>query len=364
MKRVIPALVFLVVAVLGFFALIPEFTAGFDMRTYFRSRMSPELARLDSIRDARQDSVRLLQGAYERLLALESVQRLPATSSRLAISAAAGVPAESRTGFERMMREEVAALGDSLKYPIRLHLVTDPLGKGGYARVAVLPREEGAPCSIVVLLPTDGPRDIVPHTSDRLIGPCGFYASFGAPGPGMSAWLLATRGMHAGTDRARPEQRNGPRYRLRPGQALESPDAAACAAGNDSVCTDAFSGYQWVRRIMARDSMLYAATAGTVRMSTLATQFVPGRNLSDLRDAMTDERFAELWRSKKHPVAAYEEIEGRAIGHFVRERLLLDILPHRPGPLHADLPLALGLAVGAIAAALAIRLTKRQRSGP
>lgn len=364
MKRVVPVMVFLMVAVLGFFVLIPEFTSAFDLQAYFRARMSPEMIRLDSIRDAKEDSLRLIEGAYERLLAIETVERLPATSARVTISAGANVPTATRAGFERTLRDELAPLGDSVRYPMRLHLVTDPLGKGGYVRIAVLPRTAGAPCSIVVLLPADAPREIQPQRGDRLSGPCGFYAAFGAPGRGMEEWLIATRGMHAATDRARPEERNATPQPMGPGDALVSPDAAGCLAGNDSLCTEAFAGYQWARRIAQRDSLLAQATSGTVRATAWSSSWIPGRNFSDLRDAMGEERFAQLWRSDKDPIAAYEEIEGRSIGHFVRDRLLLDVLPHRPGPLHADLPLALGLAVGTIAAILAIRLTKRQRSGP
>lgn len=364
MKRIVPTIIVVMAAVLGFFVLIPEFGPAFDLQNYFRARMSPEMRRLDSLRAMRGDSLRMLTGAYERLLAIEAVDRLPAPSARVTISASPGVPAASRTGFEQVLRDELAPLGDSIQHPIRLHLLPDPLGKGSYVRIAVLPRRPGAPCSVVILLPANAPRDILPTRSDRLIGTCGFYAKFGAPGQGMSDWLIATRGIHAVTDRARPERRSATKQRLRPGDALHSPDVAACAAGNDAMCTEAFSGYQWMRRMRARDSMLISETAGTIRMNPFATQFIPGRNFSDLRDAMTDARFALLWRSDKDPVAAYEEIEGRPIGHFVRDRLLLEFLPHRPGPLHADLPLALGLGIGALAAVLAIRFTTRQRSGP
>lgn len=362
MKRVVPAFVFVLVAVMGFFALIPEFTTALDLEAYFRSQMSPELRRLDSLRGVKGDSLRSLQGAYERLLALESVDALPASAARVTISAARGVPASSREAFAQLLRDELAPLGDSIRYPIRLHLLQDSLIKGGYVRIAVLPRRDGAPCSVVVLLAANAPRALEPTTPDRLVGPCGFYAAFGAPGRGMAEWLIATRGIHATTDRARPQALDA-RNRMRSGEVMRAPDIAACIAGNSAVCAESFAGYEWTRRVMARDSLLVAATAGTVRMNPYASAFVPGRNLSDLRDAMTDERFARWWRSEKDPVVAYEEIEGSSIGDFVRERLLLEIEPHRPGPLHADLPLALGIAIGAIAAALAIRLTKRQRSG-
>lgn len=240
----------------------------------------------------------------------------------------------------------------------------DSLGRGSYTLIAVLPRDHSEPCSVVVLLPVERPRDLEPTRSERLIGTCGFYARFGAPGRGMSEWLLATRGVHAMTDSARERIGNGVLHRIGPEDAWASPETSACAAGDMQMCTAAFDGSRWMQSLYSRDSALTESTRVTVRMTAFARQWVPGRNFSDLREAMTDERFAKFWQHEGDPIAAYEAVEGRSIGYFVRDRLLLEVEPHRPGPLHADLPTALGVAIGALAAALAIRLTKRQRSGP
>ena len=123
-----------------------------------------------------------------------------------------------------------------------------------------------------------------------------------------------------------------------------------------------WDGPEWQVRMTTGEAPFIEETRGTVAVPPSSARFLPGRNLSDLRRAMTDARFRELWRGDKDPAAAYRDIEGRSIASFVRERLMLEVEPYRPGPLRAELPYVLGIAVGAAAALAGITFTKRARS--
>jgi hypothetical protein len=298
----------------------------------------------------------------ERLVALEVARALPATGRSYVFSAHAALPERTRTAFAAQLQRELAPLGDSLAHPVRVHLEHDSALIGGYRRIVVLPRDAGEPCTVVFLLSNARQRDVMPLTDDRLIGTCGFYATFGAPGPGMHRWLFDTRGVMAAADFEMPLRNPNARHRITSGDILIAPEAAACVAGNDAACVLAWEGGAWIRRAATRDSLFTEKTRGTVRGFSYSARNVPGRNLGDLRGFMSDENFRELWRSTEPPVVAYERIEGQSIAHFARARLLMEIEPHRPGPLHANLPMTLGIALGAGAAALAIRFTKRQRT--
>jgi len=365
MKRLVLILVGIIGSVMAFMLLVPEFSSSPILGGWWRD---PALNAIQEELSARQDSIRTMDGVYERLVALEAarIERV-ATRARMAGPRLTFVkdPALSATvneAFERRIRDELGPLADSLKYPVRVHLVHDSTGRAAYMRIVVLPRDESEPCSLVLLIARPRGRDVLPQAQDRVIGTCGLYAAFGAPGAGMTKWLRDTRGRYAVADIAMPLQTSRGRHRLRGVEVAGAPEVAACLAGSDSACVTTWENLSWLDRANSRDAAWLEATQGTVRAFPFSALNSPGRNLGDLRGAMTDVRFQELWKSALGPASAYEAVEGRSIALFMRERLLLELEPYRPGPLHADLPLALGVAIAALAATLAIRFTKRQRS--
>lgn len=374
MKRVVLAIVGIVGAVMAFVVLVPDFWASTSNSQSWRSE-NPDLAAYGDLMGARRDSILLFQSVRERLVALETVRQgsmtrrttratlaTRATRATLTVIADPSLSVTTRTAFEQRVRKELAPLGDSLRYAIRVHVVHDSALGGEYRRIAVLPRDDTEPCAIVFLVPRPPGIDVVPSARDRLIGTCGLYATFGAPGPGMHQWLLATRGTRAVSDIAMRTTGRGERYRLTGPDIIMDPEVAACIAGSDSACVATWRRTAWVRNALDHDSSFDSLTRGTVRAYPSSAMSWPGRNLGELRGAMTDAQFAELWRSTKAPEEAYEEIEGQSIAHVVRDRFLFNLQPHRPGPLHADLPILVGIAFGAAAALLAIQLTKRARS--
>lgn len=214
----------------------------------------------------------------------------------------------------------------------------------------------------MLLIATKGNERFRPLLNEQVVATCGFYATFGMPGPGITKWLLETRGRHAAGFSLPPFKERNPRQRLNSTNAVVEPALTACAAGDDAACERSWDGPEWTMLMPARDVLYPRETRGTVAVTASSARYLPARNLHDLRLAMTDARFRDLWRSEKDPVTAYREIEGRSIAHFVRERLLLEVEPYRPGPLRAELPIMLGIAVGVVAAVAGISLTKRARS--
>jgi hypothetical protein len=366
MKRLALTILGILAAVMTFVVVAPEVSAPVIGGWW----NDPDLIAIQQEVIARQDSVRTMSRVYDRLVALEvaraghSAARGRPAGPRLTFVKDPALSATVHAAFERRIRDELGPLGDSLKYPVRVHLVHDSTTPSSYVRVVVLPRDETEACALVLLITRPRGRDVLPQDQDRLIGTCGFFAAFGAPGEGMRSWLLQTRGRHAVADIPMPLRTDQGRWRLSGAQIASAPEVAACLAGSDSACVSSWASQGWMERTNAAEAAWEEATRGALRAFTFSARNGPGRNLGDLRGAMTDARFQELWRSTLEPAAAYESIEGRSIGLFMRERLLREMEPHRPGPLQANLPLALGLGIGALAATLAIRLTKRQRSGP
>ncbi len=360
MKRFLAPILLVVGAVMAFFVLVPE-QSTMTFREMMRDR-NPALAAIQQRLDAQQDSFRLLNGARGRLLALEIARRLPRSSQRFAMSADRGVPEAVRLSYERVIRDELAPVIGALQHPIRVHFVNDVQQEGRPRRIAVLPRDATEPCTVVLLIAAGGSERFRPLTNEQVVSTCGFYATFGMPGPGVSSWLLETRGRHAAGFSLPPREEQNPRTRLTSTNAVYEPALTACVAGDDAACEMSWDGPEWQARMTTSDALYIKETRGTVAVPPSSARFLPGRNLSDLRRAMTDARFGELWRSDKDPAAAYLDIEGRSIAHFVRERLLLEVEPYRPGPLRAELPFMLGIAVAAVVAFAGITLTKRARS--
>lgn len=362
MKRIVPWVILVAGAAMAFFVLVPKVSSTDRYGFNWRSR-NPEIAVLQDTLEWRQDTVRTLIAVRERLLALDAARSIRGSTASLTFSSDADVSLPTRSAFTALVHAELAPLGDTMRHPLRVHFVRDTSLRGSYRRIAVLPQTATEPCVMVILVGGTADRDVVPFPKDRMIGTCGFFATFGLPGRGMEQWLLESRGALALSDVAISREReSGERFRFSGSNVLMSPETAACAAGNDSVCVTLWAEPDWSRRFGRLDAAYVEATRYTVKASPFGAQRMPGRHLADLRAAMTDGPFAQLWQSDSAPIAAYAALEGRSIAGFVRGRILEEVEPHRPGPLHADLALVLGLGIGIGAALLAFRFTKRRRS--
>lgn len=328
----------------------------------------PEVAEEERLFNARRDSVRVLTDALARLTALELAGTTQATqvargnATRSTFSAAPDVPAVAREGFATRVASEFADLGDPHQVPVRVQMVTDTSARFWYSRHIVLPLEAGAPCTVILHVSERPDRATGPRLRDRIVSTCALYARFGMPGAAMQAWLVESDAWAAATDLAVASRRDGPRHPWDPQNVATVPIEGACAAGDTDACTrmlvERRLGF-WFQR---SDTLMRDATPGAFAMHPFVTFQTPGTYLALMRAELGDERFGEFWRSDAGPADAYEAISGRPLGDFVYDDLMLHAEPHRPGPLHAGLPLGLGLAIGVASAVLAVRLTRRQQS--
>jgi hypothetical protein len=308
------------------------------------------------------DSAIRLDRALERAIAIDAARTVRSASAP-AFSAHAGVTANVRAAFAAVADSQLASLGVS-KVPVRVVLVSAEELTTGYRRVAVLPSTADAPCVSVIQIAASG-RGASPVAHDRLVGVCGFYARHGLPGRGVLSWIDSSFAQSMSLDAVPPRPPRDLRSRESFGgysMAL-APATAACVAGRDEPCGRALAGYDWVYEPRLR----YRATPGengvrTLRTSSQTVRWAQSAYFARMRERVGEEAFTRIWTSDAPPPQAYEQVVGESFAEFVRPLLLEGVTPHKPGPLQAELPLALSLSLGALSAAWAIRRTRRERS--
>jgi hypothetical protein len=364
MRQLLVPLGVVVLAALGFMAATPEprrpddpFAAVLDRSAMVRAERA--------LLNARRDSLGGLSRAISRITTRQNaearVRALPAGLGAYHLVVDADVPEVSRDSFTAKVRREFASLPAEPRVPVRVFVVWDTLRYGYYERAVVIPARDDQPCAVMVSVGTRRGRPAIPAAVDRIVGTCGFYARFGMPGAPIHEWLAETQGLSAISDEPPHTEVHPPRMRIAGRDVARAVPIASCLAGRDDPCGEVFfSANAWWGASGPFTEL--DAARGVFRASPGWANSMAFTNLARLREALGDERFGELWRSPLPGPMAYENLEGRHIATFVRGELLKDFQPHRPGPLHAGLPLALGIAIGAGFGVLAIRRTPRARS--
>lgn len=364
MRRLLMPAGFVTLAVVGFLAATPEprqsddpFAAALDRSSVVRAERALVSARRDSVGGLNRAISRI--GA--RQLADARVRALPADAGAYHVSVDADVPAASRDSFTAKIRREFASLPAEPRVGLRVFVVSDSLRFRTYERSIVSPDAPDQPCVVLVNLGRRPGHPILPSAVDRIVGTCGFYARFGMPGAPMREWLAHTQGYSAISDEPPRNPRYPARVRVAGRDIARAVPMVSCLAGRDDPCADVFSSANIWMGAGGAFSELPSAQGVFHAFPGWANSMV-FTLLAQLRHSLGDERFGELWRSPLPAAMAYENLEGRHIATFVRAQLLKEFEPHRPGPLHAGLPLALGVAVGAGFGLLAIRAAARRRS--
>lgn len=364
MRRLLMPLGFVALAVLGFIVATPEPRKPDDPFAAVLDRDAIVRLQRETI-NARRDSLGGLSRAIARVTTRQSaearVRALPAGLGAYYFSVDADVPAASRDSFAAKITREFASLPAEARVPVRVFVVWDSVRYGFYERAVVVPRTADQPCVVMVHVGTRSGRPALPLPTDRVVGTCGFFARFGSPGSQVRDWLVETQGLSAVSDEPPLRQRIPPRFRFAGRDIARAVPVAACLAGRDDPCADVFfSANAWYGATGAYSEL--ESARGVFRAAPGWANGFSFTDLAQLRASLGDERFGELWRSPLSPDMAYENLEGRHIATFVRAELLKQVEPHRPGPLHAGLPIAFGVAIGAGFGLLAIRRTPRARS--
>lgn len=335
-------------------------------------RHRPELQ--DAVTEwlAARDSVRVRQAVWE---VADSRARAPRTlprgstrdSNGLAVIAEPALPASVRAGAEASARAELQALnGGTSAYPVAVVVILDSLVQFGstYRRAIVLPRAEGEPCTVVVRVSRRVQVWNRRPAGENVLGTCGFYAAYGAPGAGMDEWLRAT-GMRTATYARRPANWRVPEGKIAAPNARYWPGLASCRAGREASCAAMFDGLSDLGGSFDQARRLALRTDVTVQPPITGWSPVDGLSgglLERLAAAMGRERFGTLWRDARAPAAAHESITGRPLSEWVGESVAEAMEPYRPGPAVPALPLTGTLVLAVGAGMWAVRGSRRRMS--
>lgn len=194
------------------------------------------------------------------------------------------------------------------------------------------------------------------------LGPCAFYAAFGAPGREIGHWLGARNFDLALTPQWAPGAPSG-RYdffvpqRRQPwfwGQVYSySPDGVACLAGRPERCQEAVLG-----SVAAPQSATPVVT--TERWWQRQALVAGHRYLAIVARSVGRERFLRFWNSELPVDTSLAEALRTPVGEWTR-RWQADLVPPIPlGPAPAAGAVLLGLLLAAVAVGIVLRTVTRR----
>ncbi len=290
----------------------------------------------------------------------------------LTILAPPGVGDEAVQKVSDAARQELAALGaPTPRYPVTIALRRDETVRYHYRRTVVLPREAGAPCTVVIRERARSPQFAGITSGDRVLGTCAFFAVYGEPGRGMLEWLSETRmGTSAYLLDHEMAETVAARGQSSPVNVLrDSRDVAACRAGREEGCTRLFNaaepdeGTSYLRDRVPSFHLpgVQSYDPNTLQAGTASAASTSGL-LSALANTLGPAAFARVWQSDAGPAAAFEAETGDPLHTWVARQIARVVMEYQAGPLPPAGKLAmLTLLIGAIAG-VTIRFTRRRLS--
>lgn len=324
----------------------------------------PEVAEARALLRARNDTLQAWMLAWQRARVLAAVGTMRPSSAAFALESRGSWNAATLAAFRAAFEAELDSLPVP-QVPLRVLLLPDT-GRttGAYSSWFLRPRRAGEPCTVVLHL-IDGPdQTYAPRRDVDRLGVCGLYAAAGMPGPGIAAWLDTTRSKSAlGHRPSAPSENARTLNRALGGYILSSLPVVACASGRDEACgpalLDPASGR---RRLPTVASAAGIDERAFVQAYVFEMNDFPGEVVAQLRQALGEARFTQWWASELGPAEAYEALSGEPFAAFAQRYLKQHVGTRQPGPLHAGLPLALGMLLAVGLAYWAIRATPRARS--
>jgi hypothetical protein len=299
-------------------------------------------ATIDRLATERERGLALLarmMAAARELRARRAIERwreaVPAMDTA-ALHIDASVPALAREPIARSIDAAWQRLGATASGARAAVFVLTDSAPGIPSRAA---RSDRAPIEVLHLLPDDAPgsrcvaivrlrsADVAPvveaAAQGTLLGPCGFYAAFGRPGPAIREWLVGSQ-----FALARVSDWRTPRAPAVPNaqDVYELPaTAAGCLARGGAGCDAAIgvgslgaaAGPAGVVDALPHGSAMRGVVFGGPRFGDrlgAEEQWF----LADLARMLGAERFGELWRSADAVPAAIARATGRSSAGVVR----------------------------------------------
>ena len=259
---------------------------------------------------------------------------------------AAAIPAPLRAEIERAAREEIATAGPgALRHPVVVvaALAEDPR-PSRYLRWVVLPDEPTDPCVVIFRFSPAAIGTERPAVTDRVLGTCAFYAAFGAPGAGMSAWLRSTSQRTAGY-LLPPAAIADDTARIvisRTSSGATSLPVRACAVGRAEACRRLFSPEQdragfasWDPYYWSPPRVVEVEEVAVFTSTSLSSEYsrVSSGLLAAMVTAVGPAQFASIWRSAQPPEEAFQSQMGEPIEAWVQRHVAARIEPYHAGAL-------------------------------
>jgi len=352
----------------------------------------------DSERRVRELAFRISaeNDVLQQWLRLDSLSALLPDRAGLATALPADVPDTVAMRVDRRLREATGRAGNAVRLGVFLVDATwgghpeAPAGAGGSAlQYYGGAGERGSFCMVVALRPKSGPGRPAPDLAgltdlaadslpghveaQQALGPCYWWARYGAPGRGIGEWLAARDYAPALLPTASPvpDSVRGTQRglygtsRLRD-YALEL-DAERCLAGRPGACGEAM--------VEPEPSVNWRGWRDPVRERgpTLATRpayRVPGdfagyeaAFLADVERAWGPERFARFWASDAEPAQAFEAVFGAEMDRWTRGWAQARLGPEVATPWAGWGTLLLSLIAIAALAGAAVAVAMRRQIG-
>lgn len=206
------------------------------------------------------------------------------------------------------------------------------------------PERAGDRCRVFIR--TFDPNDVkqaftAEKSPQQLLGPCGFFAAFGEPGPAVRQWLVAGGWQYAvdgswTTAAVIPEWWQDRGIFKGPAPALQLiavGGATECMKGDLEVC-ERIAAMRAVSRWMGPQvgAGSHALSLGRTRYYRGAIGVQAGELLSDAVREMGREKFKAFWTSSDSVSVAYEKASGERWGSFLQRWMIAHYGELHPGP--------------------------------
>ena len=291
---------------------------------------------------------------YRLRFLLDSAKRVAARSTdtaRVRTFVADGFDARTRGIVDDALRRARIARAGSAA-PVDVFVLRDTLRNiRGVTRYLFypdvryeLPPQPGARCRVFIR--TAQPSVIryafvSENSAQQIMGPCGFFAAFGEPGPLVRQWLLDGGWQLAieGSWTVAPKidvPREDSRIFKGPSPAIEqlslSSGGPSCLKGDLDACERAAVMVDARRRAAQVDGATGSFQLGQRRYYAGSIGFRAGEILSDAVREVGPNRFKAFWTSTDSVPAAFQKATGERWGAFIQRWMAAHYGAIEPGP--------------------------------
>lgn len=339
---------------------------GFDRPGY-----SAELRAAEHSWRALRDSAWRHESALEYAMAREQAREVSAgrrvtqmrgaadaaTARGVVVIADADIPASLRASVQRVVEEELSAVGaDVPRHPVAVIVsAADGPGHRRSRRLIALPESSDDPCVVLVHLTGAQVRGAaIASATERLLGTCAFFAAYGTPGAGMQDWLTATNMRRAGYLQPPASlARQSLPLEMPVYGAVEKPELAGCRSGRVAACDALFDGADQLRdeffgpredgltRLAGTTGVAAFQQASLVRRHSVVESGLLAALAADLGDL----RFTALWTHPRPPREAFASLEGRPLASWTADHVAHTVQPYHGGPIPRTVPFVMGLGL-------------------